>query len=62
MRDGVEAFVDEGGNVALFGANVCWWRTHVVDAGTASVCHQGGPRGARDHWWPATGVTVPKAR
>jgi hypothetical protein len=59
-RDRVEAFVARGGNVAFFGANVCWWRIHVVDAATAIVCHQGGPQGALDHWWAPTGVHRPE--
>jgi hypothetical protein len=59
-RDRVEDFVSRGGNVAFFGANLCWWRIHVVDAGTAIVCHQGGPRGAFDHWWPETGANRPE--
>ncbi|HEX7635110.1 MAG TPA: N,N-dimethylformamidase beta subunit family domain-containing protein [Noviherbaspirillum sp.] len=60
MRDAVEDFVSAGGNVAFFGANTCWWRIHVVDHGGAIVCHQGGPQGARDHWWPKTGVNRPE--
>jgi hypothetical protein len=60
MRDHVEHFVSLGGNVAFFGANVCWWRIHVVDDGAAMVCHQGGPRGALDHWWSQTGVHRPE--
>jgi hypothetical protein len=60
MRDAVEDFIAAGGNVAFFGANVCWWRIHVVDAGAAIVCHQGGPRGALDHWWPASGAHRPE--
>jgi hypothetical protein len=60
MRDRVERFVARGGNVAFFGANVCWWRIHLVDDGTAMVCHQGGPRGALDHWWPSTGANRPE--
>jgi hypothetical protein len=60
MRDAVESFVANGGNVAFFGANVCWWRIHVVDDASAIVCHQGGPRGALDHWWPATGAGRPE--
>jgi hypothetical protein len=59
-RDSVEDFVSRGGNVAFFGANLCWWRIHVVDNGTAIVCHQGGPRGALDHWWPPTGANRPE--
>jgi len=60
MRDRVEDFVARGGNLAFFGANVCWWRVHVVDDGGALVCHQGGPQGALDHWWPKTGAGRPE--
>nr|WP_297350675.1 N,N-dimethylformamidase beta subunit family domain-containing protein [uncultured Caldimonas sp.] len=60
MRDHVERYVAGGGNVAFFGANLCWWRIHLVDAGSAMVCHQGGPKGALDHWWPPTGVHRPE--
>jgi len=59
-RDAVEAFADAGGNLAFFGANLCWWRIHIVDDGAAMVCHQGGPQGARDHWWPPTGAARPE--
>ena len=60
MRDAVEAFVASRGNVAFFGANVCWWRIHVVDGGSAIVCHQGGPHGALDQWWRPTGAHRPE--
>jgi hypothetical protein len=59
-RDAVEDFVDAGGNVAFFAANLCWWRIHLVDGGSAMVCHQGGPHGAFDHWWPASGAARPE--
>jgi hypothetical protein len=59
-RDHVEDFIAAGGNVAFFSANICWWRVHLVDAGRAMVCHQGGPEGALDHWWPATGAGRPE--
>ncbi|TFW31102.1 N,N-dimethylformamidase beta subunit family domain-containing protein [Massilia horti] len=59
-RDAVEDFVTGGGNVAFFAANLCWWRVHLVDDGTAMVCHQGGPRGALDHWWPPGGAGRPE--
>jgi len=61
-RDAVEAFVERGGNVAFFAANLCWWRIHLVDGGAAMVCHQGGPQGARDHWWPRAGAARPEDR
>jgi hypothetical protein len=59
-RDRIEVFAADGGNLAFFGANLCWWRIHVVDDGHAMVCHQGGPHGALDHWWPATGARRPE--
>jgi hypothetical protein len=59
-RDAVEDFVSSGGNLAFFAANVCWWRIHVVDGGTAIVCHQGGPHGALDQWWSPRGAARPE--
>jgi hypothetical protein len=59
-RDAVEDFIGAGGNVAWFAANLCWWRVHLVDGDRALVCHQGGPRGAFDHWWPASGAGRPE--
>ena len=60
MRNTVERHVARGGNVCFFGANLCWWRIHLVDDDSAMVCHQGGPRGALDHWWPITGAARPE--
>ena len=59
-RDAVEDFVAGGGNLAFFAANLCWWRIHLVDDGAAMVCHQGGPQGALDHWWPPSGAARPE--
>jgi hypothetical protein len=59
-RDAVEDFAASGGNVAFFGANLCWWRVHLVGRDTALVCHQGGPHGAFDHWWPVSGAARPE--
>jgi hypothetical protein len=61
-RDAVEDFSASGGNVAFFGANLCWWRVHLDAPGTALACHQGGPHGALDHWWPVTGAFRPEDR
>ncbi|HEU4620854.1 MAG TPA: N,N-dimethylformamidase beta subunit family domain-containing protein [Burkholderiaceae bacterium] len=60
MREHIDAYRQSGGNLAFFGANVCWWRIHLVDDASAMVCHQGGPNGALDHWWPITGVHHPE--
>jgi hypothetical protein len=60
MRDALEAYVARGGNAAFFGANLCWWRVHIVDGGTAMVSHQGGPDGARDQWWAPHGAARPE--
>lgn len=59
-RDAVESFVAKGGNAAFFGGNTCWWRVRLVDDGTAMVCHQGGPDGALDQWWPDSGAGRPE--
>lgn len=59
VRDRVEAFAARGGNLAFFGANLCWWRIHLMEGGKI-VCHQGGPQGALDHWWPPTGAHRPE--
>jgi hypothetical protein len=59
-RNAVEDFVARGGNAAFFAANLCWWRIHLVEHGTAMVCHQGGRQGASDHWWPASGAGRPE--
>ena len=59
-RDHVEEFIGNGGNVAFFSANLCWWRIHVVGEGAAIVCHQGGPQGAFDHWWAPRGADRPE--
>lgn len=59
-RNRIEDFVSGGGNLAFFGANLCWWRIHLVDDGAAMICHQGGPHGALDHWWPPTGAGRPE--
>lgn len=62
MRDQVERHVAQGGHAAFFGANVSWWRIHLVDDGSAMVCHQGGPTGAFDHWWSPPGALRPEDR
>jgi hypothetical protein len=61
-RRHVTAFRDRGGNIAVFGANTCWWRVAVTEDGTALRCTK-FPPGARsgvdcdslpnapDHWW-----------
>jgi hypothetical protein len=47
MRDHLAAFVDGGGNLALFSGNVCWWRITLADGDTAIVCDKQLP----DQWW-----------
>jgi len=46
MRDQVEAFIANGGNVAFFSGNVCWWQVRFEDNNRRLVCyrdnHQGG--------------------
>ncbi|WP_329938983.1 N,N-dimethylformamidase beta subunit family domain-containing protein [Streptomyces sp. BE308] len=61
-RRHISAFRDRGGNIAVFGANTCWWRVTPTADGTAISCAKYPPgvpqgsdcdrmRGAPDHWW-----------
>src|SRR5262249_51011948 len=43
MRTNVDAFIQNGGNVAFFSGNTCWWRIHLEDNNTAF---------GRDDNWP----------
>ena len=40
MRDAVEAARDHGTNLAFLGANACYWRVRLTDAGRTVVCHK----------------------
>jgi N,N-dimethylformamidase beta subunit-like, C-terminal len=40
MRDAVEAFTRRGGNVAIFGANTCWWQMRLADQGRTMICYR----------------------
>ena len=54
MRNNVAQFVENGGNVAFFSGNTCWWRVHLVEGDTAFVCdktrHDGDVQ-KRDLWF-----------
>ncbi|MFI5836673.1 N,N-dimethylformamidase beta subunit family domain-containing protein [Micromonospora sp. NPDC051300] len=40
MRDRVEGFVRDGGNLAVFGANTSWWQARIEDGGRSLVCYR----------------------
>jgi hypothetical protein len=40
MRTNTERFIANGGNVAFFSGNTCWWRVHMADADTAITCEK----------------------
>ncbi len=40
MRDNVEAFIANGGNVAFFSGNVCWWQVRFEDGNRTMVCYR----------------------
>ena len=40
MRDNVEAFVKNGGNVAFFSGNVCWWQVRFENSNRTMVCYK----------------------
>ncbi len=53
MRANLAAYVAQGGNLAFFGANTCWWRIHYdVDlTGFASNRDNTVTRPDSDQWW-----------
>jgi hypothetical protein len=40
MRDSVESFISEGGNVAFLSGNTCYWQIRVEDGGDTIVCYK----------------------
>ena len=40
MRDNLETFIANGGNVAFLSGNTCCWQVRVEDHGRALVCHK----------------------
>lgn len=40
MRDTVESFVARGGNLAIFGANTCWWQMRLDEQGRTMTCYR----------------------
>jgi hypothetical protein len=49
-RDYTERFVDRGGNLAIFGANTCWWRAEIRDGELRVRKDVDNPVGG-DLWW-----------
>lgn len=50
QRSNVEAFVANGGNLAIFGGNTCWWRVRYDDGDQAMLCDKDGPN-EPDKWF-----------
>lgn len=40
MREQVEQFVKQGGNLAIFSGNTCWWQVRFEDGGDTMVCYK----------------------
>jgi hypothetical protein len=40
MRDNMEAFAAQGGNVAFFSGNTCWWQVRFEDDNHTMVCYK----------------------
>jgi hypothetical protein len=56
MRRNISEYIEEGGNVAFFSGNCCWFRVHYTDDDSAMVCDKSvrqsalGQRGRGDRW------------
>jgi len=40
MRENMDAFVDRGGNLAIFAANTCWWQIRLEDGNRTLVVYK----------------------
>jgi hypothetical protein len=68
MRDAVENFVADGGNVAFFSGNTCWWQFRLEDDDTTFVCYRdaaGDPESGKNNRlvtveWSSTPVNRPE--
>ena len=40
MRDHLESFIANGGNVAFFSGNTCWWQVRSEDDDRAIICYK----------------------
>ncbi|HZZ37027.1 MAG TPA: N,N-dimethylformamidase beta subunit family domain-containing protein, partial [Caulobacteraceae bacterium] len=70
-RDAVEAFVDGGGNLAVFSGNTCFWKVRFEDEGGRFICHkwngfEADPAAAEDpmlgtHLWSHRAFGRPEA-
>jgi hypothetical protein len=40
MRDNVEAFIANGGNVVFFSGNVCWWQVRFDNKNCTMICYK----------------------
>ncbi|HEV2347013.1 MAG TPA: N,N-dimethylformamidase beta subunit family domain-containing protein [Actinocrinis sp.] len=62
-REQIEDYCAHGGNLAVLGANTCWWRTRAKSTGALLICEKFPPgaagvdpdstRGCPDKWWEA---------
>jgi hypothetical protein len=53
QRDGIEAFVDDGGRLAIFSGNTAFWKVRWEDEGRRLICHK---------WRGETAEQVPAAQ
>jgi hypothetical protein len=53
MKANLSAYVSQGGNIAFFGANTCWWRINYDDDLTGFACNRDNTvtRPDADQWW-----------
>jgi hypothetical protein len=48
MRDNVEAFIGNGGNMVFFSGNVCWWQVRFENNNCTMVCYKTEETGVQD--------------
>ena len=59
MRKNMEAFRNQGGNIAFLSGNICWWQVFFLDAGETLMAPQSAPGVDGMHNWFQQGDGLP---
>jgi hypothetical protein len=59
MRNNMEAFRNQGGNIAFFSGNICWWQVVFMDANETLMGPHAQPGNPGMHNWYQQGAGLP---
>jgi hypothetical protein len=59
MRRNIEAFRNQGGNIAFLSGNICWWQVFFLDSGETLMAPQSDSNVDGMHYWFQQGAGLP---